>query len=204
MIVAIQQLQIMHYGSQTNNGGKFKMVKKVSNYDFAGYATKNDIQCSDGRIIRHNAFADQDGQTVPLVWNHDHMAADNVLGHAVLENRDEGVYAYCTLNHTKQGDNARELVQNGDICALSIYANQLKQNGPDVIHGAIREVSLVLAGANPGAKIDFVMAHSDDSDPDEGIIYNDSEGLELAHSESETKKEEKTMEENKQTTEKTV
>ena len=180
------------------------MVKKVSNYDFAGYATKNDIQCSDGRIIRHNAFADQDGQTVPLVWNHDHMAADNVLGHAVLENRDEGVYAYCTLNHTKQGDNARELVQNGDICALSIYANQLKQNGPDVIHGAIREVSLVLAGANPGAKIDFVMAHSDDSDPDEGIIYNDSEGLELAHSESETKKEEKTMEENKKDEEKTV
>ena len=180
------------------------MVKKVSNYDFAGYATKNDIQCSDGRIIRHNAFADQDGQTVPLVWNHDHMAADNVLGHAVLENRDEGVYAYCTLNHTKQGDNARELVQNGDICALSIYANQLKQNGPDVIHGAIREVSLVLAGANPGAKIDFIMAHSDDSDPDEGIIYNDSEGLELAHSDSETKKEEKTMEENKKDEEKTV
>lgn len=180
------------------------MAKKVSNYDFAGYATKNDIQCSDGRIIRHNAFADQDGQTVPLVWNHDHMAADNVLGHAVLENRDKGVYAYCTLNHTKQGDNARELVQNGDICALSIYANQLKQNGPDVIHGAIREVSLVLAGANPGAKIDFVMAHSDDSDPDEGIIYNDSEELELAHADSENAKEEKTMEENKQTTEKTV
>lgn len=180
------------------------MVKKVSNYDFAGYATKNDIQCSDGRIIRHNAFADQDGQTVPLVWNHDHMAADNVLGHAVLENRDEGVYAYCTLNHTKQGDNARELVQNGDICALSIYANQLKQNGPDVIHGAIREVSLVLAGANPGAKIDFVMAHSDDSDPDEGIIYNDSEGLELAHADSENAKEEKTMEENKKDEEKTV
>lgn len=180
------------------------MVKKVSNYDFAGYATKNDIQCSDGRIIRHNAFADQDGQTVPLVWNHDHMAADNVLGHAVLENRDEGVYAYCTLNNTKQGINARELVQNGDICALSIYANQLKQNGPDVIHGAIREVSLVLAGANPGAKIDFVMAHSDDSDPDEGIIYNDSEGLELAHADSENAKEEKTMEENKQSTEKTV
>ena len=180
------------------------MVKKVSNYDFAGYATKNDSQCSDGRRIRHNAFADQDGQTVPLVWNHDHMAADNVLGHAVLENRDEGVYAYCTLNHTKQGDNARELVQNGDICALSIYANQLKQNGPDVIHGAIREVSLVLAGANPGAKIDFVMAHSDDSDPDEGIIYNDSEGLELAHADSENAKEEKTMEENKKDEEKTV
>ncbi len=175
------------------------MDKKPSEYDFAGYATKNDIQCSDGRIIRHNAFAEQDGQTVPLVWNHNHMAADNVLGHAILENRNEGVYAYCSLNNTKQGQNARELVNNGDICALSIYANQLKQNGPDVIHGAIREVSLVLAGANPGAKIDFVMAHSDDSDPDECIIYNDSEEIELAHSDSDTfnGKENKSMEETK-------
>lgn len=173
------------------------MHEKPSEYDFAGYATKNDIQCSDGRIIRHNAFAEQDGQTVPLVWNHDHMAADNVLGHAVLENRNEGVYAYCSLNNTKQGQNARELVNNGDICALSIYANQLKQNGPDVIHGAIREVSLVLAGANPGAKIDFVMAHSDDSDPDEGIIYNDSEEIELAHSDTSNEKENESMEETK-------
>ena len=169
------------------------MANKPSEYDFAGYATKNDIQCSDGRIIRHNAFAEQDGQTVPLVWNHDHMAADNVLGHAVLENRDEGVYAYCSLNNTKQGQNARELVHNGDICALSIYANQLKQNGPDVVHGAIREVSLVLAGANPGAKIDFVMAHSEDSEENEGIIYHDAEGLELAHSDDK----EKTMSEEK-------
>lgn len=165
------------------------MANKPGEYDFAGYATKNDIQCSDGRIIRHNAFAEQDGQTVPLVWNHDHMAADNVLGHAVLENRNEGVYAYCTLNNTKQGQNAKELVHNGDICALSIYANQLKQNGPDVIHGAIREVSLVLAGANPGAKIDFVMAHSEDSEMDEGIIYHDAEGLEMAHSEISDNKE---------------
>lgn len=165
------------------------MANKPSEYDFAGYATKNDIQCSDGRIIRHNAFAEQDGQTVPLVWNHDHMAADNVLGHAVLENRNEGVYAYCTLNNTKQGQNAKELVHNGDICALSIYANQLKQNGPDVIHGAIREVSLVLAGANPGAKIDFVMAHSEDSEMDEGIIYHDAEGLEMAHSDISDNKE---------------
>lgn len=184
------------------------MAKKPSEYDFAGYATKNDIQCSDGRIIRHNAFADQDGQTVPLVWNHDHMAADNVLGHAVLENRNEGVYAYCTLNNTKQGLNARELVRNGDICALSIYANQLKQNGPDVVHGAIREVSLVLAGANPGAKIDFVMAHSDDAEPSEGIIYNDSEELELSHSDDSEPTEKKTMEniekEDEQETEKTV
>lgn len=173
------------------------MANKPSEYDFAGYATKNDIQCSDGRIIRHNAFAEQDGQTVPLVWNHDHMAADNVLGHAVLENRNEGVYAYCTLNNTKQGQNAKELVHNGDICALSIYANQLKQNGPDVIHGAIREVSLVLAGANPGAKIDFVMAHSEDSEMDEGIIYHDAEGLEMAHSDISDNKEKTMSNENK-------
>ncbi len=173
------------------------MAKKPSEYDFAGYATKNDIQCSDGRVIRHNAFAEQDGQTVPLVWNHDHMAADNVLGHAVLENRDEGVYAYCSLNNTKQGQNARELVCNGDICALSIYANQLKQNGPDVVHGAIREVSLVLAGANPGAKIDFIMAHSEDSEENEGIIYHDADGLEMAHSDTSDNKENVMLEENK-------
>lgn len=173
------------------------MAKKPSEYDFAGYATKNDIQCSDGRVIRHNAFAEQDGQTVPLVWNHDHMAADNVLGHAVLENRDEGVYAYCSLNNTKQGQNARELVCNGDICALSIYANQLKQNGPDVVHGAIREVSLVLAGANPGAKIDFIMAHSEDSEENEGIIYHDADGLEMAHSDTSDDKENVMLDENK-------
>ncbi len=185
------------------------MARKPSEYDFAGYATKNDIQCSDGRVIRHNAFAEQDGQTVPLVWNHNHMSATNVLGHAVLENRDEGVYAYCSLNNTKQGQNARELVNSGDICALSIYANQLKQNGPDVIHGAIREVSLVLAGANPGAKIDFVMAHSEDSDENEGIIYNDAVGLELAHSDNKEKnmpeeKKEVATEEKAVTEEKTV
>ena len=174
------------------------MAKKPSEYDFAGYATKNDIQCSDGRVIRHNAFAEQDGQTVPLVWNHDHLAADNVLGHAVLENRDEGVYAYCSLNNTKQGQNARELVCNGDICALSIYANQLKQNGPDVIHGAIREVSLVLAGANPGAKIDFIMAHSEDSEENEGIIYHDADGLEMAHSDTSDNKEKIMPEEKKE------
>lgn len=189
------------------------MANKPSEYDFAGYATKNDIQCSDGRIIRHNAFAEQDGQTVPLVWNHDHMAVDNVLGHAVLENRNEGVYAYCSLNNTEHGQLARELVRNGDVCALSIYANQLKQNGPDVIHGAIREVSLVLAGSNPAAKIDFIMAHSDDSEENEGIIYHDADGLELAHSEDkkktmpEEKKEvsaEEKKEENAENKEKTV
>ena len=179
------------------------MAKKPSKYDFAGYATKNDIRCSDGRIIRHNAFAEQDGLTVPLVWNHDHMAADNVLGHAVLENRNEGVYAYCTLNNTKQGLIAKELVQNGDICSLSIYANQLKQNGPDVIHGAIREVSLVLVGANPGAKIDFIMAHSDDAELSEGIIYNDSKEIELSHSDNPEQMENKKME-NNENQEKTV
>lgn len=173
------------------------MANKPSEYDFAGYATKNDIQCSDGRVIRHNAFAEQDGQTVPLVWNHNHMDIENVLGHAVLENRDDGVYAYCKLNHSKRGNEARESIVNGDICAMSIYANQLKQNGPDVVHGAIREVSLVLAGANPGAKIDCVMAHSEDSEEDEGIIYHDvdpAERIILAHSDI---KETTMLEENK-------
>lgn len=173
-------------------------MPKPDKYDFSGWATKNDIRCSDGRTIRKNAFAEQDGQTVPLVWNHDHQNADNVLGHALLENRDQGVYAYCFLNDTEQGKNARELVENHDISSLSIYANQLKQNGGDVIHGAIREVSLVLAGANMGAKIDYVaISHSDDTDS-EGIIYHDesSDDIELYHSDMNVKKEDKKMPEN--------
>lgn len=173
-------------------------MPKPDKYDFSGWATKNDIRCSDGRTIRKNAFAEQDGQTVPLVWNHDHQNADNVLGHALLENRDQGVYAYCFLNDTEQGKNARELVENHDISSLSIYANQLKQNGGDVIHGAIREVSLVLAGANMGAKIDYVaISHSDDPDS-EGIIYHDesSDDIELYHSDMNVKKEDKKMPEN--------
>ena len=173
-------------------------MAKPEKYDFSGWATRNDIRCSDGRTIRRGAFAEQDGATVPLVWNHNHVDADNVLGHAVLENRDQGVYAYCFFNDTKQGNNAKELVTHGDICSLSIFANQLKQNGGDVIHGAIREVSLVLAGANPGAKIENIMAHGDNSE-EEAIIYNDSDEINLAHSEEKEK-----MEENKEKTVKDV
>lgn len=149
------------------------------NYDFSGWATKNDLRCSDGRTIRKDAFKNNDGQTVPLVWNHDHNDPMNVLGHALLENRDEGVYAYCTFNDTAAGQNARQLVQHGDVTALSIYANQLKQYGGDVIHGAIREVSLVLAGANPGAFIDAVLEHGELSE-DSAIIYT-GEDITLAH-----------------------
>lgn len=140
-----------------------------ANYDFSGYATRNDIKCSDGRVIRKNAFKDCDGLVVPLVWNHDHNNATNVLGHALLENREDGVYTYGSFNDTEDGVTARKLVEHGDITHLSIYANKLTQKGHDVIHGAIREVSLVLAGANPGAYIDTVLAHSEDQD-EEAII----------------------------------
>lgn len=132
-------------------------------YDFSGWATRNDLVCADGRTIRHNAFEDCDGKTVPLVWNHQHDEPGNILGHALLENRKDGVYAYCTFNDTESGKAAKELVKHGDIASLSIYANGLKQTpSKDVMHGVIREVSLVVAGANPGAFIDFVdMAHGE-------------------------------------------
>ena len=131
-----------------------------SNYDFAGWATKNDILCSDGRTIRKNAFIEDDGKVVPLVWNHQHDSPSNVIGHALLKNCDDGVRAYCTLNDTENGKNARLQIENGDINALSIFANNLKHKMHDVIHGSIKEVSLVLAGANPGACIDSIsMAH---------------------------------------------
>ena len=149
-------------------------------YDFSGWATRNNIRCSDGRTILKDAFKHNDGQTVPLVWNHDHNDPLNVLGHALLENRDEGVYAYCTFNDTDAGRNAKALVEHGDVTALSIYANQLKQQGPNVLHGAIREVSLVLAGANPGAFIDSIIRHGEESD-EEAIIYT-GENLVLEHS----------------------
>ena len=161
----------------------------MKKYDFTGWATRNDIQCSDGRTIRRNAFIDNDGETVPLVWNHSHDSAENVLGHALLENRDEGVYVYGTFNDNKQGRNAKELVQHGDVTALSIYANHLKQRGGDVLHGAIREVSLVLAGANPGAFIDSVIKHGEESD-EEAIIYTGEE-LTLAHADDEDKDKDK-------------
>lgn len=165
-------------------------------YDFDGWATKNDVQCSDGRIIRHNAFADNDGEQVPLVWNHIHSTPNNVLGHAYLENRDEGVYAYGVFNDTESGQNAKKLVQNGDITGLSIYANRLKQNGPNVTHGCIREVSLVYATANPEAFIENVISHGDDTSlGDEAIIYSGDQAL--SHSDPDGKGE-KQMEENTQ------
>lgn len=132
-------------------------------FDFSGWATRNDLVCADGRTIRHNAFEHCDGKTVPLVWNHQHNEPTNILGHALLENRKDGVYAYCTFNESESGKAAKELVQHGDIVSLSIYANGLRQTpNKDVMHGDIREVSLVVAGANPGAFIDFVdMAHGE-------------------------------------------
>ena len=148
-------------------------------YDFSGWATKNNIKCSDGRTIMPNAFKDDDGQKVPLVWNHQHNDPAEILGHALLENRAEGVYAYCKFNDTESGQNAKKLVVNGDIDRLSIYANKLKSHMNNVTHGCIREVSLVLAGANPGAFIDSVITHSEDGDDEEeGIIYTD-EDLEI-------------------------
>ena len=158
----------------------------MAKYDFTGWATRNDIKCSDGRTIRRNAFKDNDGETVPLVWNHSHNDPMNVLGHALLENRDEGVYVYGTFNDSAQGKNAKELVEHGDVTALSIYANHLKQHGGDVLHGAIREVSLVLAGANPGAFIDSVMMHGEESD-EEAVIYTGEE-LTLSHADDEEDK----------------
>ena len=152
----------------------------MEGYDFGGWATRNDLLCADGRTIRKNAFKSQDGQIVPLVYNHNHNDVDNVLGHAVLENRDEGVYVYGTFNDSESGQMAKELVKHGDVRSLSIYANKLKQDGGDVLHGVIREVSLVLAGANPGAFIDTVLAHGENSD--EGIIIGYDENITLYHS----------------------
>jgi HK97 family phage prohead protease/HK97 family phage major capsid protein len=164
-------------------------------YDFVGWATRNNILCADGRTIRHGAFSKNNGQKVPLCWNHDHTDIENVLGHAILEEVDDGVRAYGYLNHTKNGDTARELIHSGDIVALSIYANQLKQNGGDVIHGNIREVSLVHAGANPGAYIDTVIEHSDDMDETAYITFvmDDS----ITHSEEEAVKEAAPVQETK-------
>lgn len=159
-------------------------------YDFSGYATKNDLRCADGRVIRHDAFKDNDGQTVPLVWQHVHSDPTNVLGHALLENRDDGVYAYATFNKTPSGQHAKEMVENGDIVSMSIYANRLQQRGSDVVHGVIREVSLVLAGANPGALIDNIsFAHADGTYTDseeEAVIYTGLDSIEyFSHADEE-------------------
>ena len=184
----------------------------VTGYDFSGYATKNNVRCADGRVIMPDAFKEQNHATVPLVWQHDHMTPDNVLGHAILENRSDGVYTYGFFNNTPSGVNAKECVKNGDVKALSIYANKLKHRGSEVMHGVIREVSLVLAGANPGAYIDTVMVHSDDDDdtedayikfvePDNVLFHSDDSNDEstepvtnepeeaIAHAEGDDKKE---------------
>ncbi len=181
-------------------------------YDFSGYATRNNLKCSDGRTIRTGAFKDCDGKVVPLVWQHQHDSPMNVLGHALLKNKEDGTYAYCSFNNTEPARQARDLVMHGDVDQLSIYANKLVQKNGDVLHGEIKEVSLVIAGANPGAMIDNVaMAHGEDGDSDEAIIYNDDyidslggdfeeESKEvdevLEHSDSENKPEQK-QEENK-------
>ena len=163
-------------------------------YDFSGWATRNNIECSDGRTIMKDAFKDNDGQKVPLVWNHQHDDPNEVLGHALLENRDEGVYAYCKFNDTESGQTAKSLVLNGDVDKLSIYANKLKSNMKQVVHGCIREVSLVLAGANPGAYIDSVVVHADGAeDEEEGTIYTDEQiSVNVEHSEEKSEEKEET------------
>ena len=160
-------------------------MSKPKLYDFSGWATKNDLRCSDGRTIRKDAFKDDDGRRVPLVWMHQHKDPMNVLGHAILENRDEGVYAYCSFNDTTPGKQAKELVCHGDVCSLSIFANNLTQDRGNVLHGSIKEVSVVLAGANPGAVIDYPMlAHGEGEDYTEAMIRVD-EPIELYHSDEE-------------------
>ena len=187
------------------------------NYDFSGWATRNDLRCGDGRVIKRDAFKHNDGKTVSLIWNHDHSNPEAVLGHALLENREEGVYAYGYFNGTPQGVMAKELVHNGDVVSLSIYANKLKQDGRDVLHGDIKELSLVLAGANPGAYIDCVMAHGDDAYEDEieslyagynePIIIHSEEAAEEQTVEPEVEEKEEDMEHSDtqtQTKEKTI
>ncbi len=170
-------------------------------YDFSGWATRNDIQCSDGRTIRKDAFKQNNGQEVPLVWNHRHDDPSEVLGHALLENREDGVYAYCKFNNTESGNVAKELVRNGDVNQLSIYANKLKTSMNNVIHGCIREVSLVLAGANPGAYIDSVVIHSDDgTEEEEAIIYTE-EHIDVKDEEENTTSQEQSTEKHEDNTE---
>ena len=173
---------------------------KKSNFDFGGWATKNDLLCADGRTIRKDAFKDDDGRTVPLVWQHNHEDPTRVIGHALLENRPEGVYAYCSFNSTDIAQHVKELVRHEDVNSLSIYANKLKQSGGDVLHGTIREVSVVLAGANPGAQIEFpIMEHGEESET-EACIWPGEEhlefggGLKVSHSEEDAEKEEKPKE----------
>lgn len=165
-------------------------------YDFSGWATRNNIECSDGRTIMKDAFKQNDGQKVPLVWMHQHNDPNNVLGHAILENREEGVYAYCKFNNTEAGEQAKALVHNGDIEKLSIYANKLKSHMNNVTHGCIREVSLVLAGANPGAYIDSVVMHGEGEDAEEEVVIFTDEQIDIAAEEPEEKNAENNVEEN--------
>lgn len=169
----------------------------TSNYDFAGWATRNNVKCSDGRVILQNAFQGNNGAIVPLVWNHQHDNPDCVLGQALLENRPEGVYAYCRFNGTESGNTAKELVEHGDVSSLSIFANQLKEQGSNVLHGNIREVSLVLAGANPKAYIEDVFAHSDDEEEDGIRIYMGEPLISLSHSDTQTESDEKQSDDTK-------
>lgn len=169
----------------------------TSNYDFAGWATRNNVKCSDGRVIMQNAFQGNNGAIVPLVWNHQHDNPDCVLGQALLENRPEGVYAYCRFNGTESGNTAKELVEHGDVSSLSIFANQLKEQGSNVLHGNIREVSLVLAGANPKAYIEDVFAHSDDEEEDGIRIYMGEPLISLSHSDTQTESDEKQSDDTK-------
>lgn len=172
---------------------------KKNSFDFSGWATKNDLLCADGRTIRRNAFKDDDGRTVPLVWQHDHNDPTRVIGHALLENRDDGVYAYCSFNNSDMGQHVKELVRHRDVNSLSIYANKLKQSGGDVLHGVIREVSVVLAGANPGAMIEFpIMEHGEESETEAKIwtgdeILNFGEGMLLKHAAEEEEEDEEPM-----------
>lgn len=163
----------------------------MEKYDFSGWCTRTNLKCSDGRTILKDAFKGNDGQTVPLVWNHQHNDPLNVLGHALLKNCEDGVYSYCKFNDTESGQAAKQLVEHGDVTALSIYANQLKQQGGNVLHGAIREVSLVLAGANPGAYIDSIISHGEESD-EEAIIYT-GEDITLSHAEDENSEEDESL-----------
>ncbi len=174
--------------------------------DFSGWATRNDLVCGDGLVIKKDAFKHNDGKRVSLIWNHDHGNPEAVLGHAILENRDEGVYAYCYFNESENGKLAKQLVQHGDVSSLSIWANKLRKNGRDVLHGEIRELSLVLAGANPGAYIDVVMAHSEDGEDASELYANYNENIMIHSADAEDKKEsdkEDNMAEEKKETEQT-
>ena len=164
----------------------------MEKYDFSGWATRNDLLCVDGRTIKKDAFKNQNGQTVPLIWGHNHSDPNCVLGHGVLENRDEGVYAYCSFNDSESGLAAKKLVKHGDVRSLSICAGQLKQAGANVVHGVIYELSLVLAGANPGAFIDSVMEHGDDSE--DRMIIGYDENIMIYHSADEKEEKSETQE----------